>query len=191
MGPDFEALPRRMVAMEEDAFREFAEFFGPRFRALFLSRRLPSAEADDLAISCVTDIALKIDKYDASRGGHFEAWVFTLARRNLIDWWRRHQDAEPLPDDLTFSGTIQDESESLTEVVDAVREAVAKLPVNDQALVRFRDLGGMEPYSHIAERLGIQPETARVRHYRALRRLRALLEPDPRIQRLLQKGSVA
>jgi len=192
MGPDFEALPRRMISMEEDAYREFASYFGPRFRTFFLSRGLPVGEAEDLATNCVTDVALKVGKYDPSRGGgHFEAWVFTLARRALIDWWRRRQAAEPLPDDLVFPEDTDERSDSLAEAVDALREAFAKLSADDQAVVGSRDLGGMEPYGRIAERLGIQPEAARVRHHRALRRLRAMLEPDPRIQRLLQGGSVA
>lgn len=177
--------------MEEAAYREFASYFGPRFRTFFLSRGLPGGEAEDLATDCVTDIALKVGKYDPSRGGgHFQAWVFTLARRALIDWWRRRQATEPLPDDLVFPEDFDERSDNLAEAVDALREAFARLSADDQALVGFR-AGGMEPYSGIAKRLGIQPEAARVRHHRALRRLRAMLEPDPRIQRLLQGGSAA
>jgi RNA polymerase sigma-70 factor (ECF subfamily) len=181
-----------MAAMEEDAYREFASFFGPRFRTFFLGRGLPATEAEDLAASCVTDISLKVGKYRSLEGGRFEAWVYTLARRALIDRWRRRRPAEPLPDDLAFPAPLEgDDSESLAEAVDALREAVAKLPEGDQALVHSRHLEGSEPFSDIAERLGIQPETARVRHHRAMRRLRALLETDPRIQRLLQRGSAA
>jgi len=190
MDPDLEALPRRMAAMEEDAYREFADFFGPRFQVFFRSRGLSAAEADDLAVTCVTDIALKVNRYDPGRGGRFAAWVFTLAHNALIDWWRRQRVSEPLPDELAVAET-RDDPASLVEVTYAVREAIAKLPASEQALVRFRDLGGMESYNQIAEHLGIQPSAARVRHHRALRRLRTLLEPDPRIRRLLQRGSAA
>jgi len=188
MHTDLEALAGRMAAMEEDAFREFADFFGPRLRALFRSRGLSAAEADDLAVTCITDIALKANRYDPSRGGRFAAWVFTLAYRALIDLWRRQPMSEPLPPELALAESLDDPAE-LVELTDAVREAVAKLPASEQILVRLRDLGGMVSYREIAERLGIQPSAARVRHHRALRRLRSLLEPDPRIQWLLQRGS--
>ncbi|HEX7788564.1 MAG TPA: sigma factor, partial [Methylomirabilota bacterium] len=114
--------------MEEDAYREFAGYFGPRFRAFFLSRGLPVGETEDLATNCVTDIALKVGKYDPSRGGgRFEAWVFTLARRALVDWWRRRRAAEPLPDDLAFPEAVDEPTDNLAEAVDALREALAKL----------------------------------------------------------------
>jgi hypothetical protein len=69
---DIESLPARMAALEDDGFREFALYFGPRFRAFFLRRGLPEMEAEDLSVSCVTDVSLKIDKYDPHRGGHFD-----------------------------------------------------------------------------------------------------------------------
>ena len=131
--------------MEEDAYREFASYFGPRFRTFFLNRGLPMGEAEDLATNCVTDIALKVGKYDPScAGGHFEAWVFTLARRALIDSWRRRRAAEPLPAELLFPEGFDEHSDKLADAVDALREAFAKLSADDQALVGFRDLGGME-----------------------------------------------
>src|SRR5436309_5189539 len=131
MGPDLEMLSQRMAAMEEDALREFGDRFGPRFRSFFLSHGLPVADAEDLAVSCVTDIALKIGRYDPERGGRFEAWVFTLARRGLVDWWRRYRPAETLPEHLTAPGPEAAESDNLPAVVGAVREAVVRLSQDD------------------------------------------------------------
>jgi len=187
LDPDYDALSRRMVAMEEAAFCEFAKGFGPRFRAFFLNRGLSAAEAEDLAVSCVTDIALKVEKYSRDRGGRFEAWVFTLARHALMDWYRRRRVMSSIPEYLTVPEAQGEEAEPSTDLIDAVREAVSKLSEGDQVLVQFRHLGEAWSYADIAERLGIQPEAARVRHHRALRRLKSLLSPDPRVQRLLQR----
>jgi RNA polymerase sigma-70 factor (ECF subfamily) len=187
-GFDFEELPQRLAALDEGAFREFAALFGPRLRALFVRRGLSTTDAEDLAMSCVTDISLKIDRYDPERGGHFAAWVFTLARHALADWWRKHRAIDMLPESLAApEGELLMDSATVSGVVDAVREAVAQLPEPDRHLLRLRDLERNEPYSEIARQLGIRTETARVRHLRSLRKLRSLLESDSRIQPLLSR----
>jgi len=86
-----EDLAARMIELDEDAFREFAEFFAPKFRAFFLARGLGILDAEDLTITCITDIALKVPRYRPTHGANFEKWVFTLARHSLADWWRDHQ----------------------------------------------------------------------------------------------------
>jgi RNA polymerase sigma factor (sigma-70 family) len=158
-------------------------------RAFFVRRGLSTTDAEDLAMSCITDLALKSDRYDPERGGgRFASWVFTLARHALADWWRKHQPTSALPESLATPETgLLEESAEVSAVVDAVREAVAKLPETDRHLLRLRDLERNEPYSEIARELGIRTETARVRHLRSLRRLRSLLESDSRVQPLLHR----
>jgi len=185
--PNPQELWQRMVNLEEDAYRDFADLFGRRFRSIFMSRGLPMADAEDLAATCVTDIALKVGRYDPRRGS-FGAWVFTLARHALADWWRQHRTSLPFSDRPTPQPPSEEEpEESRSEVVAAVREAMTQIPERDQVLLRMRNLEAVQPYSAIAERLGIRPETARVRHLRALRRLKAILGKDPRVRTLLER----
>lgn len=54
---DFEQLVERMRSVEAEAFREFADHFGPPFRAMFIRRGLTPPAAEDLAVSCISDIA--------------------------------------------------------------------------------------------------------------------------------------
>ena len=86
-----EDLPVRLRNTEPAAFEEFAEYFGPRFRGLFLGKGLPPDEAEDLAATCITDIQLKVDRYRQIPRGSFKAWVFVLARHALADWYRAKQ----------------------------------------------------------------------------------------------------
>ena len=182
-----EELAGRMAAQEEQAFVEFAEFFGPRFRALFQKRGLAAWEADDLAISCITDIALKVDKYSPRPESGFAAWVFTLARRRLVDWWREQKPALRYEEDLLPDNSTHLDSEPDMEVVQAVREAIIRFPETEQAIIRLRDMGPPLSYVEIGNRLGMRPGTARVRHYRAIKRLESVLQGDPRIRRLLDR----
>src|SRR3954468_17271177 len=57
---DWEQISEAMKAGVEDAYLRFSEHFGPKFYAQFRLRGLSPGDAEDLAISCVTDIALKV-----------------------------------------------------------------------------------------------------------------------------------
>jgi RNA polymerase sigma-70 factor, ECF subfamily len=182
---EIEGLAARMAASEEQAFVEFADTFGPRLRSLFIKRGLSTANAEDLAVSCITDIALKVERYKSIREGGFEAWVFTLARNYLIDWLRAQRNSEPLSDDLAAPTFSDDEIEPELDIILAVGDALAQLSETDRTLIRLRHLVEDHTYAEIGENLGISTETARVRHFRALKRLKALLETDERIRRFL------
>lgn len=186
---DIDSLATRMLALEEEAFNEFASVFGPRFRAFFVRRGLTAMDAEDLAVSCVTDIALKVEKFRSVTGGGFEAWVFTLARRALFDWWRQRQETVPLSEDLPAPSAEEEDVESDPGVIAAVREALGQLPESEQKLVMLRNLGPEHTYADLSAQLGVTPEAARVRHFRAMKRLKSILENDPRIQKLLERSN--
>jgi RNA polymerase sigma factor (sigma-70 family) len=180
INPEAERLPERMVALEDRAYQEFADHFGPRFRALFLHCGLVASDAEDLAVSCITDIALKVGRYRRSEG-NFEAWVFLLARRALVDWWRRHRPTQPLLEDLSAEESAAPDP----DLLQSVREALAKLSEDDQTIICLRDFGTEHSYAEIAQRLGIQTGAARTRHLRALQRLESLLGQDARVRSFL------
>lgn len=186
-------LAARMLDADEQAFVEFADYFGPRFRALFISRGLSPSDAEDLAVSCVSDTALKVDKYRAENSGNFEAWTFTIARHYVADWQRKKKlgtvaldestaAALPAPDDFDV--------EPNKEIVAAVQDALIQLTEADVISIKYRNLGAEHSFAELALRLGVSQEAARVRHFRALKRLRALLEMESRITNFLRKDEV-
>jgi RNA polymerase sigma factor (sigma-70 family) len=183
---EIDSLATGMLALEDEAYNEFARIFGPRLRALFIRQGLTMADAEDLAVSCVTDIALKVEKYKQISEGGFGAWVFTLARHALADWRRSHHPTEELPDDLAAQLIPADDEEQNLDAILAVREALAQFSEMDQSLILLRNLGDEYSYAELSERLGISREAARVRHFRALKRLKVILEKDPRIKSLLE-----
>jgi len=186
---EIEDLAARMAAGEEDAYGEFAVTFGPRLKSFFIRKGVACADAEEISVSCVTDIALKVNKYKPVRAGGFEAWVFTVARHFLIDWLRSRRDSEPLTDDL--ASLPFDEGEEVAPdliITIAVREAISQLPATDQTIIRLRHLEFEATYEEIANRLCISPEAARVRHFRAMKRLKSILEEDDRISRYLGSG---
>jgi len=184
-----EELATRMLFFEEEAFAEFAEIFGPRLRAYFVKRGLSAGDAEDLSVSCVTDIALKVNRYTPVREGGFTSWVFALAYHSLVDWWRSRRTTEPLPENLS-SPARPDDDEADAEVVAAVRQALNLLNDADRSIILLRELEGSYTYEEVAEHLGIRANAARVRHHRALKKLKAILEEDPRIVKFLSRQRV-
>jgi RNA polymerase sigma factor (sigma-70 family) len=74
----------------------------------------------------------------------------------------------------------EDEPEPTPDIVLVVRTALERLPEAERKVVELHDLDADCSYSEIGEQLHITPSAARVRHFRALRRLRGLIEADPR-----------
>lgn len=186
-----EDLATRMLGFEDEAFLEFAEIFGPRLRSFFIRRGLPAGEADDLSVSCVTDISLKVNKYTSVREGGFSSWVFALAHNSMADWWRARHASEPMPENLGAAPPQQQSDEGGeggegdSEVVLAVRHALSLLSESDRSVVMLREMGGDYAFDEIGELLGIRGDAARVRHHRALKKLKAILEEDPRVAKFI------
>lgn len=191
---NMEDLARRMCELDERAYQEFSDCFGYRFRSLFFRRGLQLSDAEDLAVSCVTDIALKVEQYHPVEGGSFEAWVFTLARRALIDWWRARRAAEPLSEDLPsdFPSDLPFDDEPVhdSELTSAVNDALARLSEADRVVIETKNFSGEQTFAEAGVTLGLSAGAARVRHHRALKRLQELLEQDQRIVRHLGRRSV-
>jgi RNA polymerase sigma factor (sigma-70 family) len=197
-----ESLALRIAALEDKAFAEFAHVFGPQFKAMFLRRGATPTEADDLAASCVTDIALKVDRYRSTADSCFRAWVLTLARNAFADWCRRHR--RELSLDSYFPSGRQggapaaapagEEVAEKTSAAQAVEDALRALPEVDRAILEMRYSEGEYAFADIARLLAsakiatLSPDAVRVRHHRLLRQLAATLERDPRLASLRADG---
>lgn len=182
---EVEDLAARMTASDERAYVEFADTYGPRLRAFFMRRGLNSGDAEDLAVSCVTDIALKVDQYHSRKPGGFTAWVFTIARNRLIDRIRARKNTEPLNENLAAPDPPDFDIVPDSDASEAVDEAMAQLSSNDRLVVTLRHIVEEHSYEEIGRKLNISSEAARVRHHRALKRLKSILEKDNRISRRL------
>ena len=134
--------------------------------------------AEDLASDVWLDVARRLTKF---KGGEaeFRGWLFTLARRKVIDK-RRHDarhpesptgDTQPLdrpsPDD-TFAAAAEDIS--TTEAL----ELIATLPHDQAEIIVLRVVVGMEA-TEVARIVGKTPGAVRVAAYRGLRALSARL----------------
>jgi RNA polymerase sigma-70 factor (ECF subfamily) len=138
-------------------------------------RAQEQAEADDLASETWIDAATGLHRFEGDERD-FRKWVFTIARRRLVDHRRRssRRRTQPVPvDDLV---ELPDAEDVATVAVDTLtaQEAIVRLvevlPADQAEVVLLRVVGGLtaEETGHV---MGKKPGTIRVLQHRALDRL--------------------
>jgi RNA polymerase sigma factor (sigma-70 family) len=141
-------------------------YYGP---VLGLVRRLiGDADARDAAQETFARAIAGIGRYDPSRP--FRVWLFTIAANHVRDLLRRKRAAPLDPDvedelpDLSLPALDAEDRGTLLAAVDA-------LPPDLRVVVLLHFQHDLPP-REVAQVLGISPNAARIRLYRALRTLR-------------------
>lgn len=186
----FDDLARRLAALETDACREFADIFTPALVRFFVRGGLDLREAEQLACSCISDVAMKVrTSYRPQTGGSFQAWVYKIARNRMTDWHRqrRREAAVPLDADLPAPEEQVEAFQSDLSCNLAVQAALRDLPELDREILERRVLGGAQTFEEIAAGLGIRTDAARQRYRRALRRITQILGRDSRLRKYHEK----
>ncbi len=141
-----------------------------------------AAAADDLFQSTWLAVIEKIGRYDPRRS--FEPWLFTVARNQAIDYFRRRRDESfDEPGDCEVSRAdrmVSAEPGALEQLLDFERSALvsaslAGLPAIHREVLTLRFEEGMK-LEEIAEVLGIPLPTVKSRLSRALDGLREGVE---------------
>jgi RNA polymerase sigma-70 factor, ECF subfamily len=132
--------------------------------------------AEDLASDVWLDVARRLAKFNGSEP-EFRGWLFTMARRRVIDK-RRHEarhpesptaDMEPLDrpaSDDTFAAAVEGLSTT------AALALIATLPRDQAEIIVLRVVVGLEA-KEVAEIVGKSPGAVRVAAHRGLRVLSA------------------
>jgi RNA polymerase sigma-70 factor (ECF subfamily) len=139
----------------------------------YLSAREPS-EAEDLASDVWLDVAQGIGRFRGDEDG-FRAWVFTIARRRLLDLHRRTtvRREKPVPGDLLGGdrGIGDVESEAMASLeADAALAVIAGLPSDQADVILLRVLADLS-VADVARIVDKRPGAVRALQHRALRNL--------------------
>lgn len=163
----------------------FAEFYASHHKdiLIFFTRRTLSSETGlDLTGEA---FAIALERRGQFRGTSVEeerGWLFTIARRLLIDFFRRGAVERSalrrlgVPDERFASSEI-DRVDELAELGSRRRELAAaldRLPLDQRCAVELRIVAELE-YAEVAEHLHITEAAARARVSRGLRALRGLV----------------
>jgi RNA polymerase sigma-70 factor, ECF subfamily len=149
--------------------------------ALLRFLRAQAADAgDDLAQEVWISAAPRLAGFSGDERA-FSAWMFTIARRRLIDHWRqvgRRPSVAVQPDDLTALAppTAGSPDDHLLAQA-AVAEIVVGLPAEQAEILLLRIVAGLD-IDEVAAIVGKRPGTVRVIQHRALRRVARRLSQE-------------
>jgi RNA polymerase sigma-70 factor, ECF subfamily len=201
-----DALLRGASEGDESDLRRLLELHRPRLRrmvAVRLDGRL-SARVDpsDVVQETLADAARKLPQYVCDRPLPFYPWLRRLAEEQIIREHRRHlrslkrgvererraddpmlgASAFALADRLAASGTSPSRHLMREEMRQRLLRALGQLADADREVLVLRYLEGLA-FGEIAEVLLITENAAKVRHFRALERVRKLLGTEPEEER--------
>jgi RNA polymerase sigma-70 factor (ECF subfamily) len=144
--------------------------FLSRLRA-FIRRRVPSeSDADDV----LQDVLLKLVEKGRQVGDQsVPAWLFTVARRAVIDRWRALRPLAEASDEIA-SVLAEDDQAVVRDLADCMEPLLRRLDDGDSSILRRVDMEGMSQ-AEIARELGVAISTVKSRVQRARARLQERL----------------
>jgi len=197
--PDTEELLERAGSGGGPALQLLLERHRHRLRRMVAvrldSRLAPLVDPSDVVQEALADASQKLDDFLRDRPLPFYPWLRRLALERIIHVHRRHLRTQkravtreqrldlPLPDEsamqladrLVASGTTPSERLLRDEQGRRLRDVLNRSSPNDREVLvmcYLEELG----FGEIAAALGISENAAKVRHFRALERVRKLLE---------------
>ena len=174
--------PETIQAWIDRALREpvaFAELYRLYLDPVYyylLSRVGDPDEAEDLTAHVFLQALEGLARFKP--GSNFPAWLFTIARRRVADFYRKRKEIQ-LNHDLDIPSTSRDlllkviDDEALSELL----EEIAHLSEEEQELLRLRFAAGLR-FKDIASLLNRKESTVKMTFYRLLARLENQMEKD-------------
>jgi RNA polymerase sigma factor (sigma-70 family) len=166
---------RRVTAGDSEAFRHlFAALAGHLAQFVQRTTGLDLADAEEIAADALFKAHQARHTYRADRGAKLTTWIFEIARRCAIDHHRGSSKGRADWEGLWLEWRRMpgdDAAPSYSQVPITFLAALDKLSPSDHDLLRMRQV--ME-YSEIAIVERVSEQTLRVRHKRAVDRLRQI-----------------
>ena len=156
-------------------FPNLVERWQTRLINFFYRSTQNRTDAEDLAQETFLDLYRSAASY--RNKGTFSAFIFTLARRRLIDRYRK-QARRPLDFFDPNDSLIQQQSEPVdmsSEIEDAFHRALAALPENQRSALLLLQQQGLS-YDEIAETLNTNISSVKTWIHRARTHLRQTLK---------------
>ena len=187
------ALMERYVDGDPSAFSQLDARLRPRLRGLLLKLVRDEVAVDDLVQLTLLKAHLARDRFVLQGGdpdGGVQAWYFAIGRNVAMDFLREryrgerrradagspHDAVAELADAEPDAEALGERAEQEAELVERVREAIARLPEGQREVVDLHKLRGMS-MAEVAGRLQVREGAVRVRAHRAYKTLARLLAP--------------
>lgn len=187
------AFIRGIIAGDPSSFARLFDFIVPKLvRHLHYQFSISEADAEELASDAMIKVKNAASRFDPAAGAKLTTWVFGIAENHTKDFLRRQKrlaekanvasvgEHQHILEGNSFKDwyTEQRSDQSLTEnpvnpKQDALVQAFSSLSADDHNILRLHEI--ME-YEQIAALEQVGVGALRVRHKRAMDRLRSLLQ---------------
>ncbi|MFZ2682211.1 MAG: RNA polymerase sigma factor [Patescibacteria group bacterium] len=160
--------------MASDFSSFYTKHFDAIYRFVYFRVSQNKAVAEDLTADIFVSAFKAFADFDPTRGE--KAWIMTIARNKVINYWRDKKEAVDV-DDVAFT-LVGEDGKHTVEVADDLehlRAAMAELKPNERTLIEKKYLLGYR-YKEIADSLEKQTGSVRVETHRAMQKLKALMK---------------
>lgn len=166
---------RALCAGDGSAFANIVERWQNRLINFFYRNTGNRGDAEDLAQETFVELYRAAAHYQAR--GSFKAFLFTIARRKMIDSYRKRS-RRPLeyidPTDFVMQ-QAQADSDHCSEIEEAFHRALSQLPENQRSAILMRQQQELS-YEEIADSLGASLSAVKSWIHRARTQLRNTLK---------------
>ena len=171
------ALVAKAQEGDTEAFSKiYDQFFEPVYR--YAALRVPQEAAEDLVADIFVKVWEKLYTYKERKNVPFGAWLFRVARNEVIDAYRVARTWEEVPENMSDPDEFNraDTSTKRLYVLGIVRKALYQLPRRYRDVLSLCFIAGLSN-AETAKALKISEGSVRVLKFRALRKLKDLLPP--------------
>jgi RNA polymerase sigma-70 factor (ECF subfamily) len=173
-------LPKSLALAAEGDRHSFGEFYELHLHEIYryiLFRVYDHDEAEDLTAKVFLEAWEDLTIRQRLRKiRNIRAWIYRIAHNKVVDYHRRRKPQEPLddnPDKRLQGAWLESELDDLF-ISRKLVEGVQRLPANYQEVIILRFINQMSN-AEVAEIMNITESHVRVLQYRALHRMRLLV----------------
>lgn len=170
-----EKLIARAIVGESSAFGRLYDGYQPRIYRFILAKVSHREEAEDLTHQVFLNAWQRIGNFQ-HRGLPFSAWLYRIARNQVIDHYRakRTHDSIDLLEDELPSGEHLERSLDSTLSLKQVQEVMTQLTGDQQDVLLMRFVDDLST-KDVAKTLGKSEGAIKLLQYRAIEKLKELL----------------
>ena len=181
LAPDFDeqTVVEQAKAGNQDALSTLYTFYFPRVYRFVAGRVRSTQDAEDVTEEVFLRVVTNLKRYEW-RGLPFGAWVFRIARNEVISHARRQrrrgtpaQLSETMPDDRQDHVAAYE----VQATIEVVREATAKLPPAQRDVISLRFGAGFS-VAETALALGKTQNNVKVLQHKAIARLQGMVAEE-------------
>ncbi len=181
LAPDFDeqAVIEQAQSGDQDALGALYSFYFPRVYRYVVGRVRSTQDAEDVTEEVFLRMVVKLKQFEW-RGLPFGAWVFRIARNEVVSHARRQRRrgvTAPLPETMPDARQDHVAAHELQSTIEVVREATARLPAAQRDVIALRFGAGLS-VAETAQALAKTENNVKVLQHKAIVRLRGMVAEE-------------